>query len=117
MAVGMRATLQDQGEGWFPEYAGQTLSGTVEGTIHAGDGYPPYYLIRFDSAIELQETDFDTPSGFGLNRYSHAVIRSRWQDADIQVSQSIPVFVCLVTEGEVLPMTDEDTKRLSVRAW
>jgi hypothetical protein len=117
-AVGMRITLTEHpGEGWFPEYACQSLSATVERAVATGDGPPPYYLIRFDNVIELQETGFDTPTGFGLSRYSHAMIRSRLRDVDIQVNQSIPVFVCLVREGEVLPITNEATKGLDVRAW
>jgi hypothetical protein len=89
----------------------------VERIIPIGDGLTPYYLIRFDNVIELQETGFDTPSGFGLNRYSHAVICSRWPDLDIQLNRSVPIFVLLVREREFLPVTSEDIKGLIVSRW
>jgi hypothetical protein len=113
---GMRITLRDEGEGWFPEYANQTVSGTVEQVIPMGYGNN-CYVVLFDLVLELQERGFPTPSGYGLNRYSQAVIRSRWQDEEVQTKRSVSVHVVLIREGQEPPATREDIKGLTPRIW
>jgi hypothetical protein len=111
----MRMTLRDEGEGWFPEYANRSVSGTVEQVIAMDDGN--CYVVLFDDVLELQERGFATPSGYGINRYSRAVIRSRWRGKEIQRDRSVSVHVVLIREGEVPPATREEMKSLTPRLW
>ena len=113
--MGRRVTLSDEGEGWFTGYA--DVTGTIESVITSNYDENPYYVIRFDTLFELQESGAPTPSGLILRRYSHCVIHCRWQGADINSDSPMSVHVLLVPLGTELPKTKADLASMTIRAW
>lgn len=101
--------------GWFRGYS--KVAGTIASVVPASDCYHPYYVIRFDPPLELQEPGAPTPSGLILNRYSHVVIRSRWQDQDIGPAAKTSVHVVLVPPGNAPPETSAQIATMSAELW
>jgi hypothetical protein len=113
--IGRRVTLRDEGEGWFAGYG--DISGTITSVIPASDGNP-YYAIRFDPQVELQESgEPATPSGRILKRYLHCVIRSRWRDQDIRPDMPTSVHLALVAPGKEPPETSAQVGTLQTNLW
>jgi hypothetical protein len=114
--IGRHVTLSaHEGEGWFAGYA--DVSGTIESVIQSNRDDNPYYVVRFESPLELQESGAATPSGFILRRYCHCVVHGRWAGADINHHQPVSVHVLLVPTGTPLPRSQADLVGLTIRAW
>jgi hypothetical protein len=113
--IGRRVTLSDEGEGWFTGDA--HVSGTIESVIASSQDDNSYYAVRLDSPLDLQEPGGATPSGFVLKHYSHCVVHSRWQGADINLDAPVSVHVLLVPSGTELPKSKADLAGLTIRAW
>jgi hypothetical protein len=113
--IGRHVTLSDEGEGWFAGYA--DVRGTVESVIHSNRDDNPYYVVRFESLLELQESGAATPSGFILRRYSYGVVHCRWAGVDINHDKPVSVHVLLVPTGAQLPRSNTDVVGLTIRAW
>ena len=114
--IGRDVTLSaHEGEGWFDGYA--DIRGTVESVIQSDPGDSPYYVVRFESPLELQESGAATPSGFILRRYSHCVVHCRWQGTDINDDEPVSVHVLLVPRGTKIPRSKAGVVGLTIRAW
>jgi hypothetical protein len=113
--VGRQVTLSDEGEGWFGEYA--DIVGIIEAVTQSGGGGSPYYTVRFEPSLELQESGADTRSGYILKSYSHCVIRCRWEGYDISADAPVSVHVVLVPTGTPLPLSLTDIVTMKVRVW
>jgi hypothetical protein len=113
--MGRRVTLSDEGEGWFTGYPG--VSGTIESVIESSPDDNPYYAVRLDAPLDLQEPGVATPSGFILKHYSHCVVHCRWQGADINADAPVSVHVLLVPSGTERPKSRADLAGLTIRAW
>jgi hypothetical protein len=115
--IGTRVRLRDQGEGWFSEYHGLDLVGTVRRRIAGADDLNPWYLVELDDTLELQERGAATFTGLGVFRYRHLLIRSRWVGQDVERGESVSVFVNLVPADVPLPQAEEDVARSKPRIW
>jgi hypothetical protein len=113
--MGRRVTLSDEGEGWFTGCA--DVNGMIESIIQSNPGDNPYYLVRLDTPLELQESSAATPSGLILRRYSHCAVHCRWQGADINAVTPVSVHVLLVPSGTELPRSKADVARLKKGPW
>jgi hypothetical protein len=113
--TGRRLTLSDEGEGWFTGCA--DVSATIESVIESNHDDNPYYVVRFDTPLEVQEAGAPTPSGFILRRYSHGVVHCRWRGADINTDAPVSVHVLLVPPGTELPTSKADLASITIRAW
>jgi hypothetical protein len=114
--IGRQVTLSaHEGEGWFAGHA--DVCGTVESVIQSTRGDNPYYVVRFESPLELQESGAATPSGFILRRYSHCAVHCRWEGADINHDKPVSVHVLLVPTGTETPRSTVDVVGLAIRAW
>ena len=113
--IGRDVTLSDEGEGWFSGYA--EVSGVIESVLQSNQDDNPYYLVRFDPPLELQESGAATPSGFILRRYSHCAVHCRWQGRDINVDAAVSVHVLLVPLGAQLPKSKADVACLKMAVW
>ena len=113
--VGRRVTLSESGEGWFAGHA--ALSGTVESVIPSNEGDNPCYVVRFDLPLDLQEPGAATVSGLILRRYSHCVIRCRWQGVDVNVDEPVSVHVLLVPAGSDRPESMTELSAMTVSVW
>lgn len=94
---GVRLELRDAGEGWF-RGIGPSMAGTVQSVVHRPDASVPWYVVRLDEPLDMQESGHHTPSGFLLVRYSTVAIRSRWQGDDIGTGAGASVHVCVVPD-------------------
>lgn len=113
--VGRRVTLRDGGEGWFAGYA--DISGTIQFLMQSNTDDNPYYIVRLDTPLELQEPGAATPSGFILRRYLHCVVHCRWQSTDINIDAPVPVHVLLLPPGSGLPKSNADLAATEISAW
>jgi hypothetical protein len=113
--IGRLVTLSDEGEGWFNGYT--RVTGVVESVVHSNQDDNPYYVVRLESPLELQERGAATPSGFVVRRYSHCVIHGRWQGVDISSETPASVHVLLVLAGTPVPQNMEDIRSMIIRAW
>ena len=112
--IGRTVTFSDQGDGWFRGCG--DVAGTITSVVPAA-GHHPYYVVRFEPPLELQEPEAPTPSGLILNRYSYAVIRSRWADQDIGPAATTSVHVALVPTGNDPPETTAQIAMLRAQLW
>jgi len=112
---GRQVTLSDEGEGWFAGYA--DITGIIEAVIHSDRSGDPYYIVRLEPSLELQESGAETRSGYILRRYSHCVIHCRWQGFDINVEKPVSVHVLLVAAGTPLPRSVADILAMKIRVW
>jgi hypothetical protein len=112
--IGRLVTLSDEGEGWFAGYT--RVTGVVESVVESNQDDNPYYVVRLESPLELQERGAATPSGFIVRRYSHCVIHCRWW-VDISAKTPESVHVLLVLAGTPVPKNKEDIDNMNIRAW
>jgi hypothetical protein len=113
--IGRLVTLSDEGEGWLTGYT--RVTGVVESVVQSNQDDNPYYVVRLESPLELQEQGAATPSGFIVRRYSHCVIHCRWQGVDISAETPASVHVLLVPAGTPVPQNKEDIGNMNIRAW
>jgi hypothetical protein len=113
--VGRCVTLSDEGEGWFTNYA--DISGTIEYVVESNQGNNPYYVVRFETPLEVQESGAPTPSGFILRRYPHCIVHCRWQGTDINADAPVSVHVALVPSETEPPKSRGDMAGMTIRAW
>jgi hypothetical protein len=114
--IGRHVTLNEQaGEGWFAGYA--AVTGIIKSVIQPRRGDNSYYVVQFDSPLELQETGAATPSGFILRRYSHCVIHCRWEGFDINFDSPVSVHVMLVPAGTGIPNSTAELVGMQIRKW
>lgn len=95
----MRLQLEDQGDGWFPEYAGRPLQGRVIERVPSPTG-EPFLKLEFDTPIELQERGGNMPSGLQVMNYSGAWVISRWLDCPIGAKEKVSAFLWLIECGK-----------------
>src|SRR5215831_21262958 len=117
LVPGTRIKIQNDGEGWFPEYRDRALTGTVRDSIKAPNRSAPWYVIQLDDTLELQESGGPTPSGLHLVHYTHAVIANRLDGDALEARDPISCYLCLVQQGETPPRTEEELAQFTVRAW
>jgi hypothetical protein len=117
-----RLRISEEGEGWFPEYRGRDLMGTVRSSARGkpDPGYQlavklEWYVVQLDEVLELQEGGASTPSGFHVVRYSHALVAPRHGES-LQGKVPMSCFVKLVREGDPLP-TPPTIAELPKRIW
>lgn len=113
--MGRHVTLSDEGEGWFAGYT--DVSGTIESVIQSNRHDNSYYVVRLDSALELQESGAATQSGFILRRYSDCLIHCRWRGVDFNVDTPVSVHVLLVPAGNTFPKSRADVVGMKISAW
>ena len=113
--IGRLVTLSNDGEGWFNGCT--SVTGIVESVVQSNHDHNPYYVVRLDSPLELQEQGAATPSGFIMRRYSHCVIHCRQQGVDISSETPASVYVLLVPAGTTVPQSKEEIGSMSIRVW
>jgi len=113
--MGRRVTLSDEGEGWFTGYA--DVSGTIESVVESSHDDNPYYVVRFDTPLEVQESGAPTPSGFIRRRYSHSVVHGRCRGVDINADAPVSVHVLLVPLRSAVPKNKADVAGMTTRVW
>lgn len=102
---GTRIKISYEGEGWLNDAPDRDLIGTVRATIAAKASF--WYVVQLDTTVEIQESGGKTASGFHLVRYTHALIGSRWEGAELADVEPVSCYVSLVHEGESLPADQE----------
>ena len=96
---GTHLELRNEGEGWFPGAHGSVLGGRIETVLEPGRGGDRWYVVRLDTALEVQESGHDTVSGFRLVRYERLLIRARHESVDLVPHRAVTTYVCPVPEG------------------
>ena len=114
LAIATTVSLEDQGEGWFPLASPQVIRGNVVAVIPSSE---PYYVIRLEVPLEVQESDANTLSRLRLHRYEYAVINSRWVGVALASEATVSTHVRLVPPGSPLPSTAEACTMLPLRIW
>jgi hypothetical protein len=112
---GIHLELRDENEGWFPGVAASSNSGRIESSSEPVGGRAPWYVVRLDDALEIQESGHDTVSGYRLVRYERLLIRARHVGVDLMSGETASVYVCLVPEGADLLEHLQSTRRTD--AW
>lgn len=97
--LGAHLKLRDEGEGWFQGVDGSVIGGRIETVLGPGRGGGRWYVVRLDSALEVQESGHATPSGFRLVRYERLLIRARHAGVDLVPHRAVTTYVCPVPEG------------------
>ncbi len=115
--VGSRVVLQDQAEGWFPLAPREGLTGTVIRAIPRHPHSAPFYVVRLDTTLSIQEPDQDTPSGLRLVAYEHVVVAPRWLGSDLGSHPAVSVYLLSVPPDRQLPAIAEDCEGLPLRTW
>ena len=106
-----------QGEGWFPLAPAGGLRCTVVGTVDRKNASDPFYVVRIEQPLEVQEPATDTPSRLRSHFYNHAVICSRQGRVGVGSEPGNSVFVLLPPPELPLPTTKDACVSLPIRAW
>jgi hypothetical protein len=128
LAIGTRVTLADQLEGWFPLAPIGGLRGTIAAVVEwkprgliqklfRRGSREPFYVVRLDSPLEVQEPASDTPSRLRRKYYGAAVICSRWIGVPLGSERDVSVHLRLLAAGSPFPETVKECHELPVRAW
>src|ERR1700682_3917490 len=96
LSPGTTLVLENEGEGWFPLASTKALRGTVAGIVRNPSASEPFYLVRLEFPLEVQEPSSATPSGLLLVRYEYAVVRSRWEGVAVGSESQVSCHVQLV---------------------
>ena len=110
---GTALSIESQGEGWFP-LGPPVICGSIVSTIASTQ---PFYVVRLEAPLEVQERADDTPSRLRLRCYEYAVVSSRWEGVDVGAEERVSTHVRLVPQGSPLPSTPEGCNSLPLRVW
>ena len=117
LAEGTKVAVEDEGEGWFPLAPAHGLRGVVIRVITNSSADEPFYLLRLESPLEVQEPAQPTPSGIALHTYTHLVVRSRWSGVALGSAARVSAHVRVVPEHVPLPYTSAQCESLVPRIW
>ena len=97
LPLGTRLKLESADEGWF-KGANPVLFGAVVSALGRKHDSNPWYLVKLDGSLEVQEGGHDTPSGLRLVRYSLLLVSCRWVAKEINERERVSVFVNVVPQ-------------------
>lgn len=117
LAEDAAVVVQDEGEGWFPLAPACELRGIVVRAIPHSRSDEPFYLLRLAAPLEVQEPGEQTPSGLKFCRYSHLVVRSRWQGVALGSPAPVSAHIWLIPEGDPVPTSGSKFESLAPRVW
>ena len=117
LAQGTIVAVEDEGEGWFALAPAHGLRGVLVRAIAHSTSDEPFYLLRLNSPLEVQEPSQRVPSRIELHSYSHLVVRSRWAGASLRSAARVSAHVFLVPSGAPLPTSGEQCENLVPRIW
>lgn len=87
LPVGSWIKMKDAGEGWFPG-APAELAGAVSARFDHLRG-SPFYVVRLDEPLGVQESGHATQSGLLLVTNRHVLVQCRWQGASIGLEPTL----------------------------